>query len=96
VRRRYRAAHAPRALLLDEPLAALDVTHRRAMRSFLGARLRESGRPALLVTHDARDVLALAEHVVVLEHGKVVQQGSAEALASAPATEFVAELLGSV
>jgi ABC-type sulfate/molybdate transport systems ATPase subunit len=86
----------PRALLLDEPLAALDITHRRSMRSFLGELLRESGRPALLVTHDARDVLALAEHVVVLERGKVVQQGSADELASAPATDFVAELLGSV
>lgn len=86
----------PRALLLDEPLAALDITHRRGMRAFLGQMLRDSGRPALLVTHDARDVLALAEHVVVLEHGKVVQQGSAQELASAPATDFVAELLGSV
>jgi molybdate transport system ATP-binding protein len=86
----------PRALLLDEPLAALDITHRRGMRAFLGQLLRDSGRPALLVTHDARDVLALAEHVVALEHGKVVQQGSAQELARAPATEFVAELLGSV
>jgi ABC-type sulfate/molybdate transport systems ATPase subunit len=89
-------APEPRALLLDEPLAALDVSHRRTMRSFLGALLEESGRPALLVTHDARDVLALAQYVVVLERGKVVQQGTAEQLAAAPATELVAELLGSV
>jgi len=89
-------APEPRALLLDEPLAALDVSHRRTMRSFLGELLEASGRPALLVTHDARDVLALAQHVVVLERGKVVQQGTAQALAAAPATELVAELLGSV
>ena len=65
-------------------------------RSFLGALLRDSGRPALLVAHDARDVLALAQHVVVLERGKVVHQGTVEELAAAPATELVAELLGSV
>jgi len=89
-------APEPRALLLDEPLAALDVSHRRSMRSFLGALLEDSGRPALLVTHDARDVLALAQQVVVLERGKVVQQGTVEELSAAPATELVAELLGSV
>jgi molybdate transport system ATP-binding protein len=86
----------PHALLLDEPLAALDVAHRRAMRAFLGELLTERGRPALLVTHDARDLRALAGYVVVLERGRVVQAGTLAELARAPATDFVAELLAPV
>lgn len=84
----------PAGLLLDEPLSALDVGQRRRTRAVLVEHLRELARPALVVTHDVRDIVALGGEVVVIEAGRVIQQGPAEALGRAPATEFVAELLG--
>jgi ABC-type sulfate/molybdate transport systems ATPase subunit len=80
----------PRMLLLDEPLAALDAPSRRAIRAYLAEHLAERRGPALVVSHDARDVHALQAFVYVIDRGRVVQSGAAEALASAPATEFVA------
>ena len=85
-------ARAPRLLLLDEPLAALDVGSRRRLRAELAGYLRAEGVPALVVTHDPRDVRALDAEVVVLEAGRVVQRGDPETLARQPASEFVAEL----
>jgi len=82
----------PRALLLDEPLAALDVRTRRAVRASLRAWLEALAIPTLLVTHDAEDARALGERVVVLEAGRVVQTGGWQALAERPATPFVAAL----
>ncbi len=86
-------APEPHGLLLDEPLSALDVGQRRRTRAFLAEHLREAGRPAIVVTHDVRDIVALDGEIVVLEAGRVVQVGRASALAEAPGTEFVAELL---
>jgi len=82
----------PELMLLDEPLAAMDATNRRALRSVLGARLQ--GRPAIVVTHDARDVAALGADVCVLEEGEIVQRGSLFALRADPQTAFVAEFVG--
>lgn len=84
----------PELLLLDEPLAALDATARRAVRRFLAERLAAYGRPTVWVTHDVRDVVALDAEVCVLESGRVVQRGPVEALRAAPATAFVAEFVG--
>ena len=80
-------------LLLDEPLAALDATRRRAVRLFLAEQLPAFGRPCILVTHDVRDVLALGATVVVLEEGAVSQTGSLEALRTSPASDFVREFV---
>ena len=85
-------AAEPRALLLDEPLAALDVAGRRRARQILVQRLRQSPRPTLLVTHDLRDLRAFDPMVLVLEAGRVVQRGDWQALAAAPVNDFVAEL----
>ena len=82
----------PDVLLLDEPLSALDTASRRSMRAFLAGHLAQRGRPALVVSHDLKDVLALGGHVAVLENGRVVQRGTARELARAPRTAFVAEL----
>lgn len=82
----------PAALLLDEPLAALDVAARRGTRAFLTEHLKTSAVPGLVVTHDARDVRALDAEVAVLEGGRILQRGGADELAAAPASAFVAEL----
>ncbi|ACY16801.1 ABC transporter ATP-binding protein [Haliangium ochraceum] len=84
----------PQMLLLDEPLAALDAAARRVTRGFLAARLRAAGRPAIVVTHDLRDVLALGARVCVIERGRVLQCGTPEALRAEPASDFVAEFFG--
>ena len=87
-------AARPRLLLLDEPLAALDATSRRRVRSFLARRLRSLDLPSLVVTHDAQDVAALEAAVVVIEAGRVVQRGTLAELRARPATDFVAEFVG--
>ena len=84
----------PDLLLLDEPLAALDATRRRAVRHFLAERLQTFGRPSIIVTHDVRDVVALNANIVVLEKGHVVQQGSLASLRQAPVNDFIAEFIG--
>jgi molybdate transport system ATP-binding protein len=80
----------PRALLFDEPFAALDVEAREAVRRSLGEWLRAVALPAVIVTHDPADVVALGGSVVVLEAGRVVQRGSLAQLRAAPATDYVA------
>lgn len=80
----------PSMLLLDEPLAALDAPARRALRGYLAAHLSARRGPAIVVSHEARDVHALEAEVHVIEGGRIVQSGSTEALARAPATEFIA------
>jgi molybdate transport system ATP-binding protein len=83
-------AAEPRALLFDEPFAALDVTARDGVRAYLRARLNELRLPALVVTHQRADVEALGATVVVLEGGRVVQRGTLADLRARPATAYVA------
>lgn len=83
----------PRALLLDEPLAALDVPARAEVRAFLAQTLRDRGLPSIVVTHDPTDALALGQRVAVLEAGRVSQQGTWDELAAAPATRFVEQFV---
>jgi molybdate transport system ATP-binding protein len=85
----------PRALLLDEPLGALDVHARREVRDFLARYLRKLGLPTLIVTHDARDAQLLGQRIAVLEAGRITQLGSWAELAARPASAFVAELVSS-
>lgn len=81
----------PEMILLDEPLAAIDAPARRSFRDQLAAHLAKRRRPAIVVTHDAGDVLALGSpRVYVLENGRIAQHGLPEELAKAPATPFVA------
>lgn len=84
----------PRLLLLDEPLATLDPSARRRLRQVLAERLASRPTPTILVTHDLRDVEALGARVVVLENGRVVQEGSLSELRAAPTSDFVEEFLG--
>lgn len=84
----------PALLLLDEPLSALDAASRAAVRADLRELLRERDGATVLVTHDARDALELAAHAVVLEEGRVVQEGSPAELAQRPRSAPVAALMG--
>ena len=84
----------PRLLLLDEPLAALDASTRLTIRSDLRHHLADYTGSTVLVTHDALDAMVLADRIVVLEDGHVVQRGSPGEVARAPQTEYVARLVG--
>lgn len=84
----------PRLVLLDEPLAALDVSVAPAIRSLLRRRIRGEGRTALLVTHDAVDALTLADELAVMEAGRVLATGPVADLLARPRTPFVADLVG--
>ncbi|HJU87594.1 MAG TPA: TOBE domain-containing protein, partial [Gemmatimonadota bacterium] len=81
-------------LLLDEPLSAQDVEARGASRRALADSLTAFEGVALIVTHDPVEALTLASRVAVLEAGRVVQQGDAEALRRRPASPWVAALAG--
>ncbi|MEA2219135.1 MAG: molybdate transport system ATP-binding protein [Solirubrobacteraceae bacterium] len=89
-------ATAPRALLLDEPLSALDARTRASASRELAAVLREADVPALLVTHDFTEAAVLGDRVAVIDGGRIVQQGTAGELAAAPASAFVADFTGAV
>jgi molybdate transport system ATP-binding protein len=89
-------ARKPAALLLDEPLSALDSRSRAAAGRELGAVLAEAGVPALLVTHDFTEAALLGTRVGVIDGGRIVQEGTAAELAAEPASAFVADFTGAV
>ncbi|MEU8566850.1 ABC transporter ATP-binding protein [Streptomyces pathocidini] len=84
----------PRLLLLDEPLAALDARTRLEIRAQLRRHLAEFEAVAVLVTHDPLDAMVLADRLVVVEHGRVVQEGSPSGIARHPRTDYIAQLVG--
>ena len=87
-------ARHPRLLLLDEPLAALDVSVRGDMRHDLRRHLDSFDGMSVLVTHDPVDAYALADRVVILESGEITQQGSLVDVTAHPRSQYVAELVG--
>ncbi len=84
----------PRLLLLDEPMAALDVGQRGAVRHELRRHLREFGGSCVLVTHDPLDAAAIADRLVIVESGAVVQEGTLSEVTTHPRTGYVAQLAG--
>ncbi|MQA16591.1 MAG: ATP-binding cassette domain-containing protein [Pseudonocardiaceae bacterium] len=84
----------PRLLLLDEPLAALDASTRLEVRSELRHHLADYPGTTVLVTHDPLDAMVLADRLLVLEGGQVVQQGTPTEIAQHPRTDYIAELVG--
>ena len=86
----------PRVLLLDEPLSALDARTRLTVRAELRRHLTDYAGSAVLVTHDPVDAMALADRVVVVEEGRVVQSGTPAEVARRPRTDYVARLVGLV
>ena len=87
-------ASEPKLLLLDEPLAALDAATRVGVRRELRRHLSEFKGCAVLVTHDPVDAYTLADRVVIIENGQVVQDGTFVEIAAHPRSAYVAELVG--
>ncbi|CAL9605409.1 ABC transporter ATP-binding protein [Streptomyces werraensis] len=84
----------PRLLLLDEPLAALDARTRLEVRAQLRRHLADFEAVAVLVTHDPLDAMVLADRLVVVERGRVVQEGAPADIARHPRTDYIAQLVG--
>jgi spermidine/putrescine transport system ATP-binding protein len=84
----------PRLILLDEPLAALDVELRRQMQEFLKAIHREIKTTFLFVTHDQEEAIAMADRICVMNAGKILQIGSPTDVYYRPRSEFVARFFG--
>jgi len=87
-------AGQPALLLLDEPLSALDAGTRLDVQAELKRYLAEFTGPCLLVTHDPLEALVLADQLIVLEGGRIVQEGTPAHIARRPATNYVAKLVG--
>ncbi len=84
----------PAMLLLDEPLAALDATTRNDVRRDLRRHLTTFTGVRLVITHDPVDAAVLADHIIVLDGGRVAQTGTPEEITRRPRTQWVAELTG--
>jgi molybdate transport system ATP-binding protein len=83
----------PKALLLDEPFSALDRPLRREMRRFLQEVRDKFSIPALLVTHDLEEAVAISDKIIVYEYGKIAQIDSPERVQSCPANIYVSQLI---
>lgn len=89
-------ARRPEALLLDEPLSALDTQTRARASRELASLLGEAGVPVIIVTHDFEEAATLADRIAVMDAGRLVQTGGAGELTARPASAFVADLTGAV
>jgi len=87
-------ATEPALLLLDEPMAALDVSTRVELRRELRQHLESFRGVRLLVTHDPVEAMAMADRLIVLEHGRVLQTGSPAEVTQRPRSRYVADLVG--
>ena len=87
-------AAEPKLLLLDEPLAALDAGTRLDTRAQLRGHLASFPGATVLVTHDPLDALMLADRLVIVENGRIVQSGDAATVTAQPRTDYVARLVG--
>ncbi len=87
-------APQPAAMLLDEPFASVDATLRRRLREDARQTLKASNSPTLVVTHDPKEALELADRIAVMVDGRIVAIDTPEAVWRSPADRFVAELFG--
>jgi spermidine/putrescine transport system ATP-binding protein len=87
-------APAPKVLLLDEPLSALDYKLRKEMQGELKRLQHETGITFVFVTHDQEEALAMSDRIAVMNRGKVLQVGDPRSIYSAPADRFVADFIG--
>ncbi|HUO94506.1 MAG TPA: ABC transporter ATP-binding protein [Rhizomicrobium sp.] len=89
-------ARAPRFLLLDEPLSALDPQIRARLRNELKLLQRRLGITTLMVTHDQAEALAIADRIAVMREGRLLQVGSPKEIYTAPADPFTGEFVGAM
>jgi iron(III) transport system ATP-binding protein len=89
-------ALSPDLLLLDEPLSALDAQVRLNLRSEVRQLQRRLGVSTVMVTHDQEEALTMADRILVMDHGRIVQSGTPSEVYNKPATPFVASFLGSM
>jgi iron(III) transport system ATP-binding protein len=87
-------AQAPAVLLLDEPLSSVEPRLRRSLREEIRDLQRRLGLTVLYVTHDQREALAVSDHVVLMDGGRVVQAGPPHSLYESPASAFTAAFMG--
>jgi molybdate transport system ATP-binding protein len=87
-------AAEPDLLLLDEPLSALDAKTRLDVRAQLRSHLQTFAGPVLIITHDPLEAMIMADRLLVIENGQVVQTGTPAHIAAQPATQYVAQLVG--
>ena len=89
-------APRPGVLLMDEPFSGLDVQLRHSMQEETLQVLRETKATSIIVTHDPEEAMRLADRILVLRGGRIIQQGKAEAMYAAPADLFVARLFSDI
>ncbi len=87
-------APAPKVLLLDEPLSALDLKLRQAMRMELKQLQEDTGITFIFVTHDQEEALTMSDRIAVMSEGRVQQVGTAREIYEAPTNRFVADFIG--
>ncbi|KQQ33249.1 lipase [Duganella sp. Leaf126] len=85
----------PPVILLDEPLSNLDAKLREEARAFLRELIVRLGLSALMVTHDQAEAMAISDRILLLNNGKIEQQGTPQAMYETPETLFTAEFMGS-
>ncbi|UOO81978.1 ABC transporter ATP-binding protein [Uruburuella testudinis] len=86
----------PQLLLLDEPFSSLDTGLRQQLRGQTLAQVRAQNIPAVLVTHDPEEAFALADHLMLMQGGRMVQYGAPDALLQRPADAWAARLMGAI
>ena len=89
-------AYAPRVLLMDEPLGALDLKLRESMQVELRRIQQELGITAVYVTHDQSEAMNMSDRIAVMNHGVIEQVGTAEEIYNHPRTKFVAGFVGQI
>ncbi|MFD1955249.1 ATP-binding cassette domain-containing protein [Paenibacillus thailandensis] len=89
-------AMSPEVLLLDEPLSALDAKVREKLREQLRELQERLGITTVMVTHDQEEALTMADRIVVMDHGRVMQCGMPQEVYAKPGSPFVADFIGAV
>lgn len=89
-------APKPRLMLLDEPFSGLDISLRMEMREQIGGLLKKDGVTTLMVTHDPEEAMFMADRILIMKGGELLQSGSPEEIYHLPQSEYVAGLFGQI